>query len=263
MIKAIFFDVDGTLVTFGKNRYVPQSTKDALALLREKGIKLFLATGRAPVLVKELKNMLDFEFDGYVTMNGQYCFNDEGIIHEVVLDIGDLKNLIEHTEKNDIGCHFVELELIYINRLNDNVKKALEMFELPLEEVKIIDPKRAYEYPTYQLTAYITKEEEQQLLDCLPNCKSARWHDDFTDIIPKTGGKSIGIQKILEHYKIDRSETMAFGDGGNDIDMLEYVEVGIAMGNAKDDVKMVADYITTNVDDDGIMNAVKHFNQII
>ena len=59
-----------------------------------------------------------------------------------------------------------------------------------------------------------------------------------------------------------REEIIAFGDGGNDVDMLEYAGIGVAMGNAGEDVKAAADYVTTAIDDDGIFNALKHFNVI-
>lgn len=72
--------------------------------------------------------------------------------------------------------------------------------------------------------------------------------------------KNKGIDAIINHFGIKLEETMAFGDGGNDIDMLKHAGIGIAMENARDDVKEIADFITTSVDDDGITNALKHYN---
>ena len=86
-----------------------------------------------------------------------------------------------------------------------------------------------------------------------------RWHPLFTDIISKGNSKSNGIDKILDYYDIDITETMAFGDGGNDISMLSHVNIGVAMGNAAEKVQAAAKYVTTSVDEDGIMNALKHF----
>ena len=113
--------------------------------------------------------------------------------------------------------------------------------------------------PVFQVGPFITTEEEIEFLKCAPHCKAARWHDMFADIIPKDGGKNIGIDKIIEMLGIDITETMAFGDGGNDISMLEHVGIGVAMGNARDEVKAVSDYVTDCVDQDGIYNALKHF----
>ena len=83
-----------------------------------------------------------------------------------------------------------------------------------------------------------------------------RWHPLFTDLIPEGSSKAVGIECLLKHFGIRREETMAFGDGANDIEMLDYVGTGVAMGNAADIVKAHADYVTDSSDDDGIANAL-------
>ena len=75
MVKAIFFDIDGTLVSFETHK-IPASTHEALKALRDKGIKIFIATGRPQCLIN---NLGDLEFDGYITVNGSYCFMKHGI----------------------------------------------------------------------------------------------------------------------------------------------------------------------------------------
>ena len=119
---------------------------------------------------------------------------------------------------------------------------------------------RALKEKVYQLNVFVSEEEEGDFMHLMPNSKTARWTSHFTDIIPKNGGKNKGIDAIINHFGIKLEETMAFGDGGNDIDMLKHAEIGIAMENARDDVKEIADFITTSVDDDGITNALKHYN---
>ncbi|XJR89701.1 HAD hydrolase family protein [Elizabethkingia anophelis] len=74
--------------------------------------------------------------------------------------------------------------------------------------------------------------------------------------------KQVGIEVFCKHYGIDVSQTMAFGDGGNDITMLKYVALGVAMGNANPEVKEIADYVTDDIDNDGILKALKHFEVI-
>ena len=85
-----------------------------------------------------------------------------------------------------------------------------------------------------------------------------RWTDVFADVVPLSSSKSDGIDLLCERYGIDKSQTMAIGDGGNDIDMLRYAAVGVAMGQASDEVKAAADYVTSNVDDDGVARALIH-----
>ena len=91
----------------------------------------------------------------------------------------------------------------------------------------------------------------------LPGCESTRWYPLFTDIIPQGSHKGVGMDKILAYYNILPDETMAFGDGGNDMTMLRQAGTGIAMGNAEDKVKAIADYVTDTVDADGIYKTLK------
>ena len=83
-------------------------------------------------------------------------------------------------------------------------------------------------------------------------------------LLPSAKGntKQKGIDEIIRHFGIRLEETMAFGDGGNDVSMLRHAAIGVAMGNAVDEVKEHANYITTSVDENGIANALKHFSII-
>ena len=90
-------------------------------------------------------------------------------------------------------------------------------------------------------------------------CRFTRWCDGGVDIISDQGGKTEGIKYFCDQYDISREEIMAFGDAENDIDMLRYAGIGVAMGNAEDTVRKCADYVTDSVDDGGIRNALKHF----
>ena len=112
----------------------------------------------------------------------------------------------------------------------------------------------------YQCMCFIDEQEEQKLMQIMPNCISARWHPLFCDVSPKGGTKQNGIDKFLDFYHIDRNETMAFGDGGNDIEMLQHVALSVAMENGNDKVKEIADYVTADVDEDGILKALQYFS---
>ena len=100
------------------------------------------------------------------------------------------------------------------------------------------------------------------MMPCLPECKALRWSVAFINVVDQNGGKAGGIAETCAKYGFGQKEIMAFGDGGNDIDMLEYAGIGVAMGNAGETAKVAADYVTTAVDDDGIYNALKHFEVI-
>lgn len=97
---------------------------------------------------------------------------------------------------------------------------------------------------------------EKVISNLLSICKVTRWNNYVVDIIASSGGKISGIKEYLRKNNIKREETMAFGDGENDIDMLKYVHIGVAMGNADDYVKENADYITDSVDNNDIRKAL-------
>ena len=106
---------------------------------------------------------------------------------------------------------------------------------------------------------FLDKEHEHLLLDRAPHLKTTRWHPHFLDVIPPTGGKDRGLDAILDHFGIPLEESMAFGDGENDLSMLVHAGIGVAMGTASDMVKAQADYAAPSVDEDGVARALEHF----
>lgn len=92
--------------------------------------------------------------------------------------------------------------------------------------------------------------------------KNLRWYPTFADIIASGVDKGVGIDQFCNYHGFSLEETMAFGDGGNDLEMLRHAAIGIAMGNADDDVKQAADYVTNDVDDEGVFKALQHFGLV-
>lgn len=256
MIKAIFFDIDGTLVSFNTHK-MSESTYLALKLLKEKGIKIFIATGRG----KDGLDVLDdIDFDGYITLNGQYCYTSQKLIYENTITKEDLQALLEYLKEKPFPCGFTEEDTKYFNLRDERVDFIHSITHN--DDHPEGDCSHVVDHKVYQCMCFIDEKEEKELLKIMPHCISARWHPIFCDVSPKGGTKQNGIDKFLEYYHISLQETMAFGDGGNDIQMLEHVAISIAMGNANDKVKQIADYITDDVDHDGIYNALKHFQLI-
>lgn len=256
MVKAIFFDIDGTLVSFDTHQ-IPQSTFDALYQLKDNGVKLFIATGRGK---DGLDVLHDFPFDGYITLNGQYCYCDEGLIYENTIKEDDLHILLNYLDKHPAPCGFtLENDKIFNFRdarvdevhkitLNDD-HPAGDCSQIPFQKI-------------YQCMCFIDENKEKELMSVMTNSISSRWHPLFCDISPIGGTKQNGIDKFLDYYQIDLKETMAFGDGGNDIPMLKHVAIAIAMGNANDEVKAVADQICDTVENDGIKKTLEYYKLI-
>ena len=111
-----------------------------------------------------------------------------------------------------------------------------------------------------QLTPFFSVDYERELMARIPSCTSGRWHPAFTDITAQGADKGEGMLAMAAHFSLDSQYTMAFGDGGNDASMIRTAGIGVAMGNALDTLKQEADYTTTSVDDDGVLNALRHFS---
>ena len=257
MIKAVFFDVDGTLVSH-KSKSVPESTKEALDKLREKGIKVFLSTGRH---IHELKDMPThgIDFDGYVILNGQIGLDEnQRMIFSNAFAKEDVEGLLEIFHKKDYPFVLVNKDGHYMNFVNEFVKVAMAGVSTA------VPPIREYEEEElYQATVFCLPKEDETVAKILPKgCKLARWGIHGADIIAAEGGKAVGMKFFSELLGILPEEMMAFGDAQNDLDMIAYAGIGIAMGNAEECVKEIADYVTTDVDDQGVINALKEYGII-
>ena len=257
MIKAIFFDIYGTLVSF-KTHEVPVKVVEAINELREKGVKVFIATGRH---FASINNLGDLQFDGYVTLNGGYCFAGNHVIYKHHIPKEDIEKLLDYLEHEEsFPCTFVREHALTMNYENEATEHIFTMLNFPKPPVG--DLREAAKEDIYQLIAFFDGSQEERVMEAMPGCEATRWYPSFADVVPAGSSKRIGIDKVIEYFGISLDETMAFGDGGNDIAMLEHAGISVALGNAADDVKQAADYVTTSVDDDGVVNALKHFGLI-
>lgn len=259
-IKAAFFDIDGTLTSF-VTHVVPESTICALKKLQERGVKIFICTGRAPSHMTVVLETIPVHFDGIVGLNGQYCFDDHGFLEKQSLGSDDIQTVIGWLDAHpDVVANFCEKDYVYFNQITDTMRRTWKQLGKTAPTVYIDDPhKRVLSHETFQISPYITLEQEAEVTALCRNVKGVRWHPDFTDLIPANGGKPEGMKRFMRHYGWTREQTIAFGDGGNDAAMLEFAGIGVAMGNATKPAKEAADYITDDVDHNGIMNALVHF----
>ena len=263
MIKAIFFDIDGTLVSF-RTHGIPSSARQALDELRGKGIRLFIASGRHPL---DIFPVLDFPFDGYVTLNGGYCLaGQDEVIFRCGIVSADIERMIRWQQGPEpFACVLAGEKGMCINFVNERVTRVRKMVEtenlagvVPFDEWSA-----AARRGVLQLIAFFSPDEEPRLMrEVFPDCRAMRWSPLFADVVPAGVSKAEGIDRMLARFGIGLDETMTFGDGGNDIPMLRHVGTSVAMGNAAPEVKQAADYVTTSVDDHGIARALRHFGLI-
>ena len=261
MIKALFFDIDGTLVSFNTHA-IPPTTIEAIAAAKAKGIRIFIATGRPAVIINNLSALQDRGLiDGYITMNGGYCFVGEEVIYKSAIPAADVQTLARISSEQNFPCIFVGEHDICVCQPDDMVKKIFYDF-LHVNVIPTVSFEEATSKEIIQMTPFITEEEEKEIRPSIPTCEIGRWYPSFADITAKGDTKQKGIDEIIRYFGIKLEETMAFGDGGNDITMLRHAAIGVAMGQAKEDVKAAADYVTAPIDEDGISKAMKHFGII-
>ena len=260
MIKAAFFDIDGTLVPFGE-RSMPDDTRAALLELRARGVKLFISTGRHYTWIN---NLGDFEFDGYVTVNGGLVVKADGRtpIYTHPIDDADLERFVAYTERHP-EITFIAVPVSgNIFRIHDNAdyRQIQELLHLP--DVPERPARDVLAEPIVQLMFFANCEMVQStdlFTTVLPGCVPTSWHPVFADIVPKGSNKGIGVDMMLADHGLSLDEALAFGDGHNDMEMLRHVPHSVAMGNAAPDVKATASYVTTADTEGGIRHALKHF----
>lgn len=254
-IKIIYFDIDGTLIDM-KKKVISKTMLDTLYKLKEKGIKICIATGRPPFVVPKF----DIEFDCYLTFNGSYCAQKEQVIYKNPIPHEDVLKIIENAKK--INRPVTISSSIDIGS-NGYDKDLDDYFSIANQKLIVTDKfNDILKQDIYQMMIGGNQEVYEQALMNTTNAKTTAWWTRAADIIPANGGKGIAVNKVNEYFGFTKEQSMAFGDGTNDIEMLQAVGLGVAMGNATENVKEIADDICETVENEGITMYCKQLNLI-
>lgn len=255
-IKIIFTDIDGTLFSH-KTNHVPESALNAIKELQKKGLKIFLCSGRNYYLIRKTGILDIIKPDGIVMMNGAAVQIGEKIIYKYPIPEEVVNAMIKFSYRLKFGLTLIEESEGHINMIDDRVIDAHAKYG-----TRFPQPRKfpiPYDRTIYQMIAFCDSFDESLFLPHLKSCKAARWDDYAVDIMPKDSDKAKGIMATLEYYGLDVKNAMSIGDGNNDLEMLLFTGVGVAMGNGNSDVKSVADYVTDDIDNDGWVKAMKHY----
>ena len=257
---ALFFDIDGTLVSFCTHR-IPESTVEALTQAKANGSEVYIATGRPPIIITNLGD-IEHLIDGFISTNGALCYIGRDVVAYQPIDKLDVLTCVQDSKDKNYGLIVVGRDDVAVLDPTGCVDRIFRHF-LNIREFDRPAPlDKVLQQDVLQLTAFFSSDYEKEFMTRMPHCVSGRWHPEFTDITSFKADKGKGIQAIASYKGFDSSRTIAFGDGGNDLSMIKQAGIGVAMANATDELKLHADYITSSVDEDGIMNALRHF-QII
>ena len=244
----ILFDIDGTLLQSDINQ-IPVSTIEAIQKLKEAGHELAVATGRALFLVDERIRQLPFST--FVTANGQHITHHGEVVYENAIPTEVVENLIQEANKLEMVIGLLSATRSTVTGMNDDVIESFKRVSMPLPEIiENIHQKEAI------LQAWYFSDDFKHLPETFKNdLRFVPWLSFGLHIVPLNGSKAEGIKQLINHLSEKPEQIIAFGDGHNDIEMLQLADIGVAMGNASDEVKAHADFVTKRIDENGIYYA--------
>lgn len=257
MSKLFFIDYDNTLFSHHTFK-IPQSAVDSLCLLKKLGHKVIIASGRN--FRGDLSPLFNHRFtpDCLVSANGAIVEAEGTVLWEKYFDPKTQIRLFDYIREKNY-CLMVNYDNVwYTSSIQRYHERAIRPsgFVLPPDDESFLS---LYDKP---LTSLFLEEGENAIIDVaqkFPELKLLRmgFETGGADIIPKENGKIQGMKRILKYYQASATDTIAIGDSMNDIEMIQYSGLGIAMGNAMSEVKAVADYIAKDIHDDGLQSAIE------
>lgn len=275
MEKVIFIDVDGTLVDY--ENHLPESAVEAIRKARKNGHRVYICTGRSKAEVYQ--NIWDIGLDGMIGGNGSYVEDDGKVLMHQLITADQCRRIVDwlHERKlefyleSNSGLYASEkFETAALPSIQEYSKRKGRKADITVRDVfpDMIFGADLYRDDlnkvSYLLNSY------QDFLDTkeqFPDLQNGTWGGAketalFGDLGVKDITKAHAIDVLLAHLRKKKEDTIAFGDAKIDIPMLEYCATGVAMGNGGEEIRAMADYITDDVDEDGLWNAFQHLGLI-
>lgn len=257
MYKIVFIDIDGTLVD--DDKIIPSKAKEAVEKLKHAGFEVVLATGRPPFHFYDIAEELNIH--SFVSFNGSYMVHEGKVIQKYPLEREYIEKLVDHSEANNHPLVFSGMDKA-VSNFKDHPEVMKTFIQLHLNYTPDYVPDYWKQDDIYQVMLYCKEHEEDYYAHAVPDLSYVRWHELAMDVMPKGLSKALGIKDILDYRGISPQEAVAFGDGLNDREMLDYVGMGIAMGNAHPDLFPYADVVTKSVHEDGLTHGLAHLKLI-
>ncbi len=267
--KLVAIDMDGTLLN--SNNEVSERTKIALQMANDKGVNVVLATGRI------LKSALQFRRDlninnPIVACNGAIIINeDEEIIYKRPLDRSIIENILDLGKQNNIYYHFYDEYSLYSNNFVEevisfynNTAAKLNGSDLVInifkekEEILTRNDLNILKFIFIDNDLKKLIDVRKQLDDMGVLSVSSSW-DNNIEVMGKGVSKGEALTYLCKQLNIDHTQVISIGDNENDLSMLDFAGLGVAMGNSKDDIKKASDYITSTNDDEGVAKVIEKF----
>ncbi len=259
--KLIAVDVDGTLLDSSDR--ITEKTKDAIRLCKEMGVIFTISSGRPVQGVEKLNKILNLDTP-FITYNGAMVVlgKSKRILYEQKLSASNANSVIKLGDKWGPTMFVWADNILYSNDINERTKNYSKLANT--EPVFFKDLTEITGNGVSKVLWYDEIDNINRFNDKVGKYISneINYHTSkpmFLEFVDKNASKAIAMEKIGEHYKITRDEMIAIGDGLNDLSMIEYAGLGIAMGNAHESVKNKAQYITLSNDEEGVAYAIEKF----
>ena len=259
--KIVFFDIDDTLFRKWQD-FMPESVLPAFRALHEAGVLTAIATGRSPcALPAKIRALIDaVGLDILVSTNGQYNRYRGETVAAHPIDPADIAEVVRVCREHDWDYGCTSEEKMALSSDRQRVHDSL-YGTVPYET----DPDYWQRHPVYQMNVLITAEEEAAFAASgilQRGYQMIRWHPLGMDLLHADGSKARGIRAVCAALGINLADTMAFGDELNDLEMFKTVGFGVAMGDGRDELKALAKYVTTPLEQHGVYNALVHLGII-
>lgn len=257
----IFFDIDGTL--WDEKMQIPESTIPTIKQLQKNGHKTFLCSGRSRSNIND-KRLLGIGFDGIVAACGNHVEMDGKVLYENILSPELTEKIVRVMEECRMpivlegpDCHWIDKENF---RTDPYVLYLFEAMGASAKILKGYSPEIRINKMSGDILPTIDYKRVRKELDADFDCLEHEGH--VVEFVPKGTSKATGIDWLCRHMGIKNEDTYAIGDSVNDLDMLSFVGHGIAMGNGTPPAKEAAEFVTTDIYDDGIKHAMEHYGLI-
>lgn len=277
MGKILFIDVDGTLIDY-ENK-LPNSAKEAIIQARKNGHLVYICTGRSKAEVPDY--IWDIGLDGMIGGNGSYVEHNNHIVMHQLISKEDAKEIVDWLKERKLEFYLESNNGLFASEnFKEAGKKPIREYskgkgKSNYQDLEVVDVLHGIIFDEELYRDDLNKvsfilNSYQDYLDAkekFPHLPVGTWggageHALFVDIGIANVTKVNAIEHLLDYLNKNVQDTFAFGDAKIDIPMLEYCNVGIAVNSGGDDIKAMADYVTDDVDKDGLYNAFKHFGLI-
>lgn len=263
--KILVLDIDGTLTTSSKE--ISPETKRGLLMIQERGHIVMLASGRpTPGMLRYAEELELAKYGGYLlSFNGARIINCKTgeIVYQRTMPLDMIPALFDYAKTHDCGIISYEGdEVIAGNGIDEYIELEARINGMPVREVEDFANYITFDVNKCLMTAPPEKAEvyvkklQEKFGDILSIYRSEPF---FIEIMPQNVDKAASLDRMLESVGLTKDDAICCGDGYNDITMISYAGVGVAMANARDEVKAVADYVTKSNDEDGLVDVIDKF----